>query len=59
MSKQPPTGYKVCRYDPERGEVVVVREGVAERIDRNSLNPEVRKQLEKFLAEQGEERKSA
>jgi hypothetical protein len=51
--------YQMCRYDPEKDEVIVVREGVAETVDPEDLPEWLRERFEKFLAEHGDKRKSA
>lgn len=68
MNEQPPTKYQIFRYDPEKDEVVLVREGVAEPVDPSTLSPKLqkiladaRKQGERFEQELKEQakRKSA
>ena len=45
MTEQIPTKYKIFRYDPDREEVVLVREGVAEPVDVSKLSPELQRYL--------------
>lgn len=47
------------RYDPEKGEVVLVRKGASQPVNPQDLSPRLRERFEKFLAEHGDKRKSA
>ncbi|MCA8912333.1 MAG: hypothetical protein KDB82_11560 [Planctomycetes bacterium] len=59
MSQQAPTKIKHYRYDPELKRVVLLSEAECSPGDLKSLNPEVRKRLEDFLAKYGDKRKSS
>ncbi len=54
-----PVKYQMCRYIPEKDEVVVIREGYAEPVDPEDLPTWLRERFEKFLAKYGDKRKSA